>query len=57
MITKTLAVSGAAVGSTTAPPTYRIQRSVLTDRYTAVVRGEFRREEFAQWLAGTFGAV
>jgi effector-binding domain-containing protein len=57
MITKTVVTSGAAVGNPTARPTYHIRRSALTDRYTAVVRGEIRRAEFAEWLAAAFGAV
>jgi effector-binding domain-containing protein len=57
MITETLTAPDTAVGGATEPPTYRIKQLALTDCYTAVVRGEIRREDFAEWLADAFGAV
>jgi hypothetical protein len=37
--------------------TNRITTRVLTDRYTAVVRGEMPAVELPAWLVGVFAAV
>jgi len=37
--------------------TYLVTTRVLTDRYTAVVRGEMPADELPAWLAGVFAAV
>lgn len=45
------------MNATSTALTYEITSRILTDRYTAVVRGEMPAEELPGWLAGVYRTV